>query len=868
VSALPLLGACVAAGGGRYTGLAVRRERKAYGSCRQIDGPVDRARSVVVLDESITAGRSVYEGIRVLESEGLEVEGALCLVEFAGYGAVAWLEAAGYRVETVFNVWEELDRRAVTPRHGPSSIDAPRTRARLPEGLSPAELARAVAIELRRSSGVPPLPESLDQAYDSSGGTFVSVRRRRDDLRLTRAGFRRDGELPADVARDVAIATVQALDAPAVREIDLDDVKFSVSLLGEPEPIEPRQIDHKQYGLIVRGIGPLDRVGVALPNAPHYDDEVQQYRYARMIAARFSVHEPTGILRQTVRRDVEPGESWPPYGAIDDRPSLLEDVAFATALAERLRRRLQGSEGGPPLVSPLDEPISAIGVSLYHDGIVACSMSFLDNLDDALAEATARALEDRRFGDGAEQWPANELTAVVSLLGRQRNLGVVADDRLRLFYRLGKDTLMASAGQRSGLILAHFAVEQSTETEAYRRQVLTKAGVKGGQVNWTAWETMSWRVGPDGPAVPLDHGFPAPVAGRSSAWPLGRSKRLARDLAGFVLAQRLADGLPAYYLQLWNGRIYGAGPAARILLTLAALLEAEPFLGRRAVRASHAMLDAFVVGGQPASPRAELSWDRGSDAQLLATLGLVEWDDEHEAAVDALLGRLRPLVRGDGAVYHEGARRVDADLDILSGIVLLGLARVAPRRPEILDDLDLEQVLAFYRCRFSLLRPWSMVWWHTQAWAALDGKVDGAGDFAFELADWALARQSDTSGAFVIDSLPPHRASFLTACVLEAVAATWELADERGDRERAERHERAWEHGMSYVDRLVIRPDDTFFSPAAGLAAGGVRASLVSSDVRIDFVGHALLALVKGLRARERGNAVTTSPGANRSPGR
>ena len=66
---------------------------------------------------------------------------------------------------------------------------------------------------------------------------------------------------------------------------------------------------------------------------------------------------------------------------------------------------------------------------------------------------------------------------------------------------------------------------------------------------------------------------------------------------------------------------------------------------------------------------------------------------------------------------------------------------------------------------------------------------------------------------------------------------------------RVERHEQAWEHGMSFIERLVIRAEDAFFSPSPDLAAGGVRATLVSSDVRIDFVGHALLALVKGMRA-------------------
>jgi hypothetical protein len=348
----------------------------------------------------------------------------------------------------------------------------------------------------------------------------------------------------------------------------------------------------------------------------------------------------------------------------------------------------------------------------------------------------------------------------------------------------------------------------------------------------------------------------------------GESNALANKLANFTLAQRLADGLPAYYLQLWSGKLQAAGPAARILLTIAALLESEPFVERGISQAAQTMLDLFVRGGVPGSPRPELEWDQGADAQLLATLGLAKWEDEHTAVVDLLITRLRALVRADGAVYRQGPRRIEGDLDILAGIVLLGLARVRRRRPEAQVGFDLEQVMAFYSRRFSLLHPWSMVWWHSQAWAALATDVSGAGEFAFELIDWALDCQSETSGAFLIDSLPPYRSSFLSSCVLEGVAATWELALDRGDTRRADRYEQAWEQGMRFIERLVIDQEDAFFSPSPRLAAGGVRATLASSDVRIDFVGHALLALVKGLHARDRAIRIIASPLASQSQAR
>ncbi|HZO61844.1 MAG TPA: response regulator, partial [Gaiellaceae bacterium] len=73
LSAIPLVAACVAAGGGRYSGAVIRREPKAYGAGRRIDGALERGRPVVVVDESISSGTSVYEAARALEAEGYEV---------------------------------------------------------------------------------------------------------------------------------------------------------------------------------------------------------------------------------------------------------------------------------------------------------------------------------------------------------------------------------------------------------------------------------------------------------------------------------------------------------------------------------------------------------------------------------------------------------------------------------------------------------------------------------------------------------------------------------------------------------------------------------------------------------------------------
>jgi AMMECR1 domain-containing protein len=419
VSAIPLVAACVARAGGRYSGLVIRKEPKTYGAGRKIDGPIDRARPVVVIDESISSGTAVYEAICALEAEGLTVEGVVCIVEFSGYGAVEWLRGRGYRVETVFDIWGDLERPGVAPPPPPDPTLVQWTEDRAPSGLSPAQLGRLVLQTLSRTGRAPRPPATMDARYDSRGGVFLSVRRRADDHRLVRAGFRRDALHAVDAPLDVVLAAHKAFrEAPPGALEDLEGLKISASLLGALEPICAGQIDHQRHALVVRGLGPLDRIGFALPNAPHYDDEIEQYRYARTIAASFWEREPHALYRQRVQRVVEPGANWPEFGAPRAPGDWSEDPAFTRALGRRLRQILRealresGADEAARLPQP-DEPIYGVGVSIYLDGLAGCAMSWSADLETALARRrcepsrTSGTARSSRASRPADSWSSS-----------------------------------------------------------------------------------------------------------------------------------------------------------------------------------------------------------------------------------------------------------------------------------------------------------------------------------------------------------------------------------------------------------------------------------------------------------------------------
>ena len=78
----------------------------------------------------------------------------------------------------------------------------------------------------------------------------------------------------------------------------------------------------------------------------------------------------------------------------------------------------------------------------------------------------------------------------------------------------------------------------------------------------------------------------------------------------------------------------------------------------------------------------------------------------------------------------------------------------------------------------------------------------------------------------------------------EAIVSTFELARHHG--RDASRLERQMGLALDALTRDQIRPENAYLMPSPKNADGGIRRSLVESEVRIDFTQHAISALIRG----------------------
>jgi orotate phosphoribosyltransferase len=84
----------VPAGDG-LVGFFVRGERKEHGLQRWVEGPVEAGMRCLVVEDTVTTGASTVRAIQRMLEEGLEIAGAVCVVDRLAGGGDAIAAAAG-----------------------------------------------------------------------------------------------------------------------------------------------------------------------------------------------------------------------------------------------------------------------------------------------------------------------------------------------------------------------------------------------------------------------------------------------------------------------------------------------------------------------------------------------------------------------------------------------------------------------------------------------------------------------------------------------------------------------------------------------------------------------------------------------------
>ena len=98
-----------------FAGGFIRERRKPYGRRRLVEGPLDRARPVALMDDILNSGRSAARAASLLRSDGFQVAGVMTLFNFTWSGGRSRLEGDGLWVESLLELNLRETARAATP---------------------------------------------------------------------------------------------------------------------------------------------------------------------------------------------------------------------------------------------------------------------------------------------------------------------------------------------------------------------------------------------------------------------------------------------------------------------------------------------------------------------------------------------------------------------------------------------------------------------------------------------------------------------------------------------------------------------------------------------------------------------------------
>ena len=96
MAAIPLACAAIAVPGGKgLVGFFVRKEGKAHGLQRMVEGPVEAGAKVFVVEDTVTTGGSTVAAVEQIREQGLEIVGGACVVDRLAGGTDAIAAAIG-----------------------------------------------------------------------------------------------------------------------------------------------------------------------------------------------------------------------------------------------------------------------------------------------------------------------------------------------------------------------------------------------------------------------------------------------------------------------------------------------------------------------------------------------------------------------------------------------------------------------------------------------------------------------------------------------------------------------------------------------------------------------------------------------------
>jgi len=221
------------------------------------------------------------------------------------------------------------------------------------------------------------------------------------------------------------------------------------------------------------------------------------------------------------------------------------------------------------------------------------------------------------------------------------------------------------------------------------------------------------------------------------------------------------------------------------------------------------------------------------------------------AIMESLAEGILRQQREDGSFKsHFGSDKAGGE-KYYPGEAMLALASLYREIPDARYLEAVKKAFPYYRDYWRNNKNTAMVPWHTRADRILFEETGDRqyADFIFEMTDWIIDRYQVKESPYFdeIGGMPKGDPDFTTYVYMEGVTDAYAVALKAGDMARAAKYRDSVREGIRFTLQGQFTPENSFFVKNKKRVVGGFRKSLTSTDIRIDYLQHAIFALLKAL---------------------
>lgn len=136
---------------------------------------------------------------------------------------------------------------------------------------------KAVAVYIREKRIIEPPQDMEEEFFNNQSGVFVTIEKK-GALRGCIGTYQASQKnIAQETIRNAIAAATEDYRFPRIIASELDELSFTVSLLGKPEPVEQESdLNPQKYGIIIKSLDKPGKSGLLLPDLPGVETIAEQ----------------------------------------------------------------------------------------------------------------------------------------------------------------------------------------------------------------------------------------------------------------------------------------------------------------------------------------------------------------------------------------------------------------------------------------------------------------------------------------------------------------------------------------------------------------------------------------------------------------